>query len=97
MSTNNTIRIQEKTDELNSIHNKIMWRVPSFLDEIFNWLKGLRQKMNDQPQAKSLIDAGEFAKTSENWDRLREVNMGLLSLLPKEGKEEMATKIGFGL
>ena len=97
MSTNNTIRIQEKTDELNSIHNKIMWRVPSFLDEIFNWLKELRQKMNDQPQAKSLIDAGEFAKTSENWDRLREVDMGLLSLLPKEGKEEMATKIGFGV
>ena len=45
----------------------------------------------------SLIDAGELAIASENWDRLREINMGLLNLLPVERKEEMATKIGFGL
>jgi molecular chaperone DnaK len=53
--------------------------------------------MNDQTQAKSLIDAGKFAVESQNWDRLREINFGLLDLLPRGAKEQITTKIGFGL
>jgi len=95
MCTNNTIRIQEKTEEIQGISRQILWRTPDYLTAVFNWLKEKRQKMNDQSQAKSLIDAGEFAVTSENWDRLGEINGGLCDLLPAEKKEEMTTKIGF--
>ena len=97
MSTNSPIKIQEKSDELQSIIGQIRWRTPDFLTGIFNWLKGEQPKMNDQTQAKSLIDAGKFAVESQNWDRLREINFGLLDLLPRGAKEQITTKIGFGL
>jgi molecular chaperone DnaK len=97
MSTNSPIKIQEKSDELQSIIGQIRWRTPDFLTDIFNWLKGEQPKMNDQNQAKSLIDAGKFAVESQNWDRLREINFGLLDLLPRGAKEQITTKIGFGL
>lgn len=97
MSTNSPMKIQEKVDELQSIIWQILFRMPGFLTEIFNNLKDDQPKMNDQSQAKSLIDAGRFAVESQNWDRLREINFGLLDLLPKNAKEQLSTKIGFGL
>lgn len=97
LSTNSPIKIQEKSDELQSVITQIMWRSPDFLINIFNWLKDDQPKMNDQRQAKILIDAGKFAIESQNWDRLKEINYGLIDLLPRGSKEQIATKIGFGL
>lgn len=96
-STNNPIKIQEKSDELHNIIHQINWRTPDFLTKVFNWLKAEHPKMNDQTQAKSLIDAGKFAIESQNWDRLREINYGLLDLLPSGPKQQLSTKIGFGI
>lgn len=76
---------------------QIRWRTPSFLKGIFNWLKQEQSKMNDQAQAKSLIESGNIAIDSQNWDRLKEINFGLLDLLPRGSKETIPTKIGFGL
>ena len=53
--------------------------------------------MNDQTQAKSLVDAGNFAIESENWERLSEINSGLLNQLPNQPDKETLTRIGFGL
>jgi hypothetical protein len=55
------------------------------------------QLFNDQEQAKSLIEAGNLAITHKNYDRLREVNLGLISLLPKNVQQEAMTggTIGF--
>jgi len=97
MATKSPVKIQEKSDELQSIIGQIRWRTPDFLKGIFNWLNQEQAKMNDQSQAKSLIDAGKFAVESHNWDRLKEINFGLLDLLPKGSKEVITTKIGFGL
>lgn len=95
LSTNSPVKIQEKSDELNGIIYQISWRTPDFLIGIFNWVKGEQPKMNNQTQAKSLIDAGKFAVQSQNWDRLREINYGLLDLLPKGVQHQLTTKIGF--
>jgi molecular chaperone DnaK len=97
MATKSPLKIQEKSDELQSIIGQIRWRTPDFLKSIFNWLKQEQAKMNDQSQAKSLIDAGNFALESQNWDRLKEINYGLLDLLPRTSKEAIKTIIGFGL
>jgi molecular chaperone DnaK len=97
MSTNSPIKIQEKSDELQSIISQIRWRTPDYLMGVFNWLKVEQTSMNDQSQAKSLIDAGKFAVESQNWDRLKEIDYGLIDLLPRGAKEEIDTKIGFGL
>ena len=97
MATKSPLKIQEKSDELHSIIGQIRWRTPDFLKGIFGSLLNDQAKMNDQSQAKSLIDAGNFAIESQNWDRLREINFGLLDLLPRGSKEDITTKIGFGL
>lgn len=96
-ATNSPLKIQEKSDELHSILSKIRWRTPDFLISIFQWCKNNQTRMNDQTQAKSLVDAGNFAIESENWERLSEINSGLLNLLPKGAEKEATTKIGFGL
>jgi molecular chaperone DnaK len=96
-ATNSPIKIQEKADELQNIIGQIRWRTPKFLLGIFAWLLQEQPKMNDQIQAKSLIEAGHFAANSKNWERLREVNFGLMDLLPRGAKEEATHKIGFGL
>jgi len=97
MSTNSPSKIQEKSDELQSIISQIKWRTPGFLQGIFNWLKEEQPRMNDQIQAKSQIDAGKIAIENQNWERLREINYKLLDLLPRGTKEQATTKIGFGI
>jgi len=96
-ATNSPLKIQEKSDEMHSILSRIRWRTPEFLTGIFQWCKSNQTKMNDQAQAKSLVDAGNFAIESQNWERLSEINSGLLNLLPKGAEKEATTKIGFGL
>lgn len=97
MATKSPLKIQEKSDELQAIIGQIRWRTPEFLTEIFAYLIENQAKMNDQSQAKSFIDAGKFAVESKNWDRLREINFGLFDLMPRGSKDEISTKIGFGL
>ena len=53
--------------------------------------------MNDQVQAKSLFEAGRFSLQNQNWERLREINYGLLDLLPRGTRDEINHKIGFGM
>jgi molecular chaperone DnaK len=96
-ATNSPLKIQEKSDEMHSILSRIRWRTPEFLTRIFQWCKNNQTRMNDQTQAKSLVDAGNFAIESQNWERLSEINSGLLNLLPKGAEKEATTRIGFGL
>lgn len=97
MATKSPLKIQEKSDELQAIIGQIKWRTPEFLKGIFAYLIKNQGKMNDQSQAKSFIDAGNFAVESQNWDRLREINFNLFDLMPNGSKDEITTKIGFGL
>ncbi len=96
-ATNSPLKIQEKSDELHSIISRIRWRTPDFLVGIFKWCRDNQTRMNDQVQAKSLVDAGAFAIESRNWERLAEINSGLLNLLPRGAEKEATTRIGFGL
>lgn len=96
-ATNSPLKIQEKSDELHSIISRIRWRTPDFLVGIFKWCRDNQTRMNDQTQAKSLVDAGVFAIESRNWERLAEINSGLLNLLPRGAEKEATTRIGFGL
>lgn len=96
-ATNSPIKIQEKSDEIDSLLSKIRWRSPEFLSLIFEWCSNNKSKMNDNSQAKSLIDAGILAIENKNWERVAEINRGLLNLLPKGSVNEVNTRIGFGL
>jgi len=96
-ATNSPLKIQEKSDEMHSILSRIRWRTPEFLTGIFQWCKNNQTRMNDQTQAKSLVDAGNFAIESQNWERLSEINSGLLNLLPSQPSKEEMNKMGIGL
>lgn len=96
-STNSPLKIQEKSDEMHSILSRIRWRTPDFLMNIFQWCKKNQTRMNDQIQAKSLVEAGNFATESQNWERLSDINSGLLNLMPKGAEKEATTRIGFGI
>lgn len=95
LTSHSPIKIQEWTDQLHTISMQILWRTPVFLVSIFKNIVQQREKMNDQTQAKSLIEAGKFAIQSENWDRLGEINQGLIHLLPRREQRQVTTKIGF--
>ncbi len=90
------VKIMEAIDELINLGANILWRTPSFLENRFRQLIEKPQLFNNQEQAKSLIESGNLAITNKNYDRLREVNWGLISLLPKNVQQEAKRgKIGF--
>lgn len=90
------VKIMEAIEELLDLGSNILWRTPEFLVGRFKRLIEKPQLFNDQEQAKSLIEAGNMAITNKNFDRLREINFGLISLLPKSAQQEAKTgKIGF--
>lgn len=96
LASQSPIKIQEWTDQLQAITMQVLWRTPQFLVLIFKDLvQNHRTQFNDQNQAKSLIEAGKFAIQSENWDRLGEINQGLINLLPRSAQRTITTKIGF--
>ena len=90
------VKILEAIEELIDLGSNILWRTPAFLEARFRRLLEKPQLFNDQEQAKSLMEAGNLAISNKNFDRLREVNWGLISLLPKSIQQEAKTgKIGF--
>jgi molecular chaperone DnaK len=95
LSSNSAIRIHEKSDELNSIISTILWRTPDFLVSVFNNLQQKLVRMNDPTQARALTEAGQSAIDSQSWNRLSEINSGLINLLPKSVQAEITTKVGF--
>jgi molecular chaperone DnaK len=97
-ATNSPLKIQEKSDELHAIVGKMKWRNPEFLKGIFQYCKNNQARMNNAEEAKSHIEAGNFAIESENWERLKEINFNLLDLFPSGTKDKItSTRIGFGL
>lgn len=95
LTTNSTLKIKERTSQLKKIINQINWRTPKFLKEIFSWLCEVSPKLNNQTQAKSLIESGKFSIESQNWDRLSDINGELIDLLPDRERKQATTKIGF--
>ncbi|MCK9404101.1 MAG: Hsp70 family protein [Chitinophagaceae bacterium] len=92
----NPVKILEAIEELSDLGGNILWRTPSFLEARFKRLIEKPQLFNDQEQAKSLMEAGNLAVTNKNFDRLREINWGLISLLPKSAQKDAESgKIGF--
>lgn len=90
------VKIMEAIGELIDLGSNILWRTPDFLVARFRRLIEKPQLFNDQEQSKSLIEAGNLAITNKNFDRLREINWGLISLLPKSSQQDAKIgKIGF--
>lgn len=88
LNSSTTLKITEAIDEMINLGSNILWRTPSFLEARFKRLIENPQRFNDQEQAKSLMEAGHLAITNKNFDRLREINFGLLSLIPNDPRND---------
>ena len=96
VSSRNPSKIQQQTSVLISLKYAVLRRLPSFLGEMFNSLVDQQQRMNDQTQAKCLIESGRLAISSQNVDRLDDIIGGLINLLP-EGEKTTAQKSYMGI
>jgi len=95
LSSSSPSKIRQQAEELQRIAYDILWRTPGFLQDMFNSLSSDASRMNNQEQVRNLISAGRFAIENENWERLAEVNYGLLDLLPRDAQTQHEGRIGF--
>lgn len=96
LSSTNPEKIQQITEELNSIRWAILARSPEFLKGMFMHLIERRAAMNDQIQATQLIENGRRAVDREDLDTLRQINARLWDLMPdqEQASEEMRAYTG---
>lgn len=87
LNTTNPQKLEAAIQQIHRISFQILHRTPGFLVGWFQHLVGKREMLNDQLQAKNLIEAGKKHIASEDYDKLSEVNSRLHSLLPETEKE----------
>jgi molecular chaperone DnaK len=87
INSTNPERVETATAELESIRWRILMRMPDFLVGMFEHLVERRTSMNDQVQAKQLIEAGRGYVSAQAWDDLRQVSGRLWDLLPSDARE----------
>jgi molecular chaperone DnaK len=83
VTSTNVEKVEIATSAFNSLRFAILARTPEFLVGMFEHLLTRRTAMNDQLQAKNLIDAGRRYASIEDWDNLRTINGRLWDLLPQ--------------
>ncbi len=84
----NLRRLEELKDQISNLTVTILRRVPEFLKGRFDHYVNQQPKMNDQVQARSLIEAGKTAISNQSWERLDEINIALHHLLPSRDQDE---------
>jgi molecular chaperone DnaK len=88
-NSTNLAKIQSAANDLENIKWRISGRIPEFLQMVFSYLCDKRASMNDEIQAKNLIENGKRHITADAWDLLREVNSRLVDLLPRSEKKHV--------
>lgn len=77
-------KIEQATHAIRRIMYGILRRQPDFLVGWFEHLLSKRESLNDQVQARALIDAGRAYVANEEFEKLVTVNMRLHDLLPQD-------------
>lgn len=85
--SNSPERVASATLELRMISFRILMRMPDFLRGTFDHLVERRAAMNDQTQAKQLIENGKRLIASASWDEVAQVVGRLWDLMPDEERD----------
>jgi molecular chaperone DnaK len=83
LNSTNPTRVQGAISAFEMLRFQILNRMPEFLSGLFSHLVERRAAMNDQLQAKNLIENGKRHIDEESWDDLRQVVGRLWNLLPE--------------
>jgi molecular chaperone DnaK len=94
LEAGNARRLEELTEQLSTLAFTVLRRVPEFLRSRFEHFASQQPKMNDQTQARSLVEAGRLAVAQRQWEKVDEINIALYHLLPSRDQQE-AVKQGF--
>lgn len=86
-NSTNPQKVEAAIDQLHRVSFQILRRTPDFLVGWFQHLVGKQEMLNDQLQAKNLIEAGKKHIAGDDYDKLAEVNSRLHSLLPQTEKD----------
>jgi molecular chaperone DnaK len=97
INSTNPSRIETATAELERIRWAILMRTPSYLVDVFEHLVENRASMNDQVQAKQLIEVARKHISSQDWDDLRQVNGRLWDLMPSAARESEDMRLYTGI
>lgn len=97
INSTNPERVEAATAELETIRWRILMRMPNFLVGIFEHLVENRTSMNDQLQAKQLIEAGRKHISTQAWDDLRQINGRLWDLMPESARESEEMRLYTGI
>lgn len=84
LRSSNVERIAQTAEELSRIRYQILFRTPEFLVGMLEGLVERRAAMNDQVQAKHLIDNAKRLVVAEDWDGVRQAIGRLWDLMPAE-------------
>ena len=95
LDSSNPERIEDATAELERLRWQILFRVPKFLVEVFNWLQERGAAMNDAVLAKQLFESGRRAIERRAWNELGEINQRLAGVLPSQERESAEDRFGF--
>ena len=88
-------RIREKTEEVDGVRLRILWRTPTYLQGIFAWHLDQEERMNRPTEAATLLGAGRDAIAQRNWLKLAEVCRRLFDHLPLGEDLPFSGRIGF--
>lgn len=97
INSTNPERIETVTGELERVRWNILMRMPDFLVEMFEHLIRNRASMNDQVQAKQLIEVGRNHISNQAWDDLKQVNGRLWDLMPSDARESDDMRLYTGI
>lgn len=87
LNSNNLQKIEALTAEMYRLNYQILGRTPGFLIEWFEFLTAPQHSYNDPVQAGILIESGKRHIESKEFERLREVNIRLMNLIPDREKK----------
>jgi molecular chaperone DnaK len=85
-------KVEDATSALETLRFQILGRTPQFLVGMFEHLVGRRTAMNDQMQAKNIIESGRRYIDAEDWENLRTINGRLWDLLPQPEQQSKEFK-----
>lgn len=94
LNSTNHLKIEERSELLNQLRLRILWRTPEFLLNTFSWFENNSHTLNKPEVAAGLIFKGKQARDEEDWDKLSDVNDSLFNLLPEKEKEKTRGIIG---
>lgn len=97
VDSSNPERIEAATAEIERCRFAILMRMPDFLIGMFEHLMQSSHSMNDQLQAKQLIEAGKRHVAAQDWEDLKKVNGRLWDLMPGDARESDDMRLYTGI